>query len=212
MHIYAFGSVSRGDISYGSDIDLLAIVEGENQRFDPEVYSIYSYRRIGVLWKEGNPFAWHLALESKLVFASDSVDWIGGLGKPAAYKNCVVDCIKFRDLFHEARNSLTGDRRSEVFDLSTVFLSVRNIATCYSLGVLDRPDFSRHSAIRLPERVRLQISSVAYETIERARILTTRGYGESVTEFEARRVTAELEGIEEWMNELVERAESHERA
>ena len=57
MHIYAFGSVCRGDVLPSSDIDLLAITEGHDSRFDPNNYSIYSYNRIKELWQEGNPFA-----------------------------------------------------------------------------------------------------------------------------------------------------------
>ena len=71
MHIYIFGSICRGDLREGSDIDLLALVEGYDSRFDPDTFSVYSYSRIADLWAEGNPFAWHLFLESRLVFASD---------------------------------------------------------------------------------------------------------------------------------------------
>ncbi|WET17143.1 hypothetical protein P2W49_10480 [Yersinia intermedia] len=39
---------------------MLAIVSGRDERFNPRDYSIYSYERINELWKEGNPFAWHL--------------------------------------------------------------------------------------------------------------------------------------------------------
>jgi predicted nucleotidyltransferase len=67
MHIYAFGSLCRGEVSRNSDVDLLALVDGFDERFNPEIYSIYSYRRIEELWREGNPFAWHLSLESRLV-------------------------------------------------------------------------------------------------------------------------------------------------
>lgn len=65
MHIYAFGSICRGDVSPASDVDLLAIVDGYDERFSLDDYSIYSYDRIWEIWNEGNPFAWHLALESK---------------------------------------------------------------------------------------------------------------------------------------------------
>lgn len=73
MHIYAFGSISRGDIQADSDVDLLAIVDGFDSRFSSDTYSIYSYSRLRDLWLEGNPFAWHLSLESKLVFSSNNV-------------------------------------------------------------------------------------------------------------------------------------------
>src|SRR5579863_9114116 len=102
MHLYAFGSICRGDVSPSSDVDLLAIVEGFDERFDPNVYSIYSYQRILEIWGEGNPFAWHLAMESKLVFSTDGSDVLRSLGNPNRYKACRQDCDKFYQLFAEA--------------------------------------------------------------------------------------------------------------
>lgn len=43
MHIYAFGSICRGEVDSFSDIDMLAIVSGRDERFNPRDYSIYSY-------------------------------------------------------------------------------------------------------------------------------------------------------------------------
>jgi hypothetical protein len=209
MHIYIFGSLCRGEITIGSDVDMLALVDAEDSRFDPDLFSIYSYKRLGELWAQGNPFAWHLALESRLVFASDGMDHINRLGMPSPYRECVNDCVKFYTLFLEARESLLRDKRAMVFDLSTIFLSIRNFATCYSLGVCDHPDFSRHSAIRLPDGESVQISPGAYATIERARILTTRGYGDSIPDADCERVVAELECIAEWMLNLLERTKAH---
>jgi hypothetical protein len=210
MHIYVFGSICRGEVTVGSDVDLLALVDGHDPRFDPDSFSIYSYQRIKELWYEGNPFAWHLSLESRLVFTSDKHDFIKSLGPPATYRNCISDCEKFHALFRDARASIMADEQSKVFDLSTLFLSVRNIATCYSLGLTDHPDFSRHSALRLP-RARLPISNEAYTVLERARILCTRGFGASITQEETKLAIGELEDIERWMDGLVEEAKRNER-
>ena len=79
MHIYAFGSVCRGDVSPDSDVDLLAIVQGYDPRFSPDDYSIYSYERIRGIWAEGNPFAWHLSIESKLLYSPDGSDFLEAL-------------------------------------------------------------------------------------------------------------------------------------
>jgi hypothetical protein len=208
MHIYAFGSVCRGDVSLGSDVDLLAVVEGFDARFSPEAYSIYSYRRIQEIWDEGNPFAWHLSREAKLLFTSDATDVLRSLGSPAPYRNCSADCAKFHALFRDAMTSAQTGGTTLVFDLSTIFLSVRNIATCFSLGVLARPDFSRHSALRLGDHS-LEIPRKPYEVLERSRILCTRGYGNKVMPEEAEIACAQFPHVEKWMNRLSAEAQSH---
>src|SRR5262249_49883606 len=206
MHIYAFGSVCRGDVSFGSDVDLLVVIHGHDARFSADDYSIYSYDRILEIWQEGNPFAWHLALESKLLYSSDQADFLGSLGKPAAYSKCLQDCEKFLSLFRDARASFESQTESKVFDLSMVFLAIRNFATCFSLGILDKPDFSRSSALRL-EDFSLSIPQEAYAVLERSRILSTRAIGESITDREAQIAFGHFPRIEEWMNELLAQVE-----
>jgi hypothetical protein len=209
MHIYAFGSVCRGEVSRDSDVDLLVIGGGDASQYDPDTYSIYSPERIRDLWREGNPFAWHLSLESRLVFASDHVDFLQALGSPAPYKNCARDCERFLALFREASTSLAGGA-TRIFDLSTIFLSIRNIATCFSLGVMDRPDFSRDSARKLgPNSVPLRDNT--YRILERARILCTRGVGDRIKDDEVETTQRELDGVYDWMRKLVEKAKQNER-
>ncbi len=149
MHIYAFGSVCRGDVDISSDIDMLAIVKGYDSRFNPSDYSVYSYERIHDLWRQGNPFAWHLFLESKLVYSEDDIDHLKSIGEPSAYKSGIADCEKFREIFLSAKCSIEDSDLTEIFDLSSVFLAVRNFATCYSLHGEISPDFSRNSARNL---------------------------------------------------------------
>ena len=204
MHIYAFGSICRGEIHPNSDVDLLVIGGGDVAQYDPDIYSIYTYERIQELWREGNPFAWHLSLESRLLFSSDDQDFLQSLGKPASYSCCAQDCEKFLSLFCDARASLTHGGASRVFDLSTIFLSIRNIATCFSLGVAKRPDFSRSSALRLEQNA-VPLSAVSYQVLERARVLCTRGYGSKITDDEVGAALRELSGVYGWMRELVER-------
>jgi hypothetical protein len=202
MHIYAFGSVCRGDVLPGSDIDLLAVVQGHDPRFSPDDYSIYSYERIQEIWAEGNPFAWHLAIESRLLHSDDGCDFLKSLGKPKAYGNCLQDCEKFFALFREARASFESQADTSVFDLSMVFLAIRNFATCFSLGTLDKPDFSRSAALRLGE-FSLSMPRDAYKVMERSRILCTRAIGESVTDREAQMAFGQFSRIEEWMRGLL---------
>jgi hypothetical protein len=209
MHIYAFGSISRGDIQHDSDVDLLAIVDGFDSRFGSDTYSIYSYDRLRDLWQEGNPFAWHLSIESSLVFSSNNEDFLKSLGLPRQYSNCARDCHKFYSLFKEARASIEARKNSRVFDLSTVFLGIRNIATCYSLGNSDHPVFSRNSALCLGNSS-LVITSEAYDILLRSRILCTRGYGANITDREFQVALSQFEKINDWMALLTSQAEIYE--
>lgn len=202
MHVYAFGSVCRGEIDPQSDVDLLALVKSFDARFDPAIFSIYSYERAGELWREGNPFAWHLALESRLLYADDDIDFLNKLGTPAPYRSCRNDCVKFRSLFADARTGMSRSTGSHVFELSTVFLAVRNIATCFSLGGCGTPVFGRHAALQLGNWS-APIKKPGYDVLVRARCLSTRGVGDSLTRLEIERATEELDGIGNWMDELI---------
>lgn len=211
MHLYAFGSICRGEVVADSDIDLLALTEEKDDRFDPKKYSIYSYGRMQAMWLEGNPFSWHLALEARPLYASDGVDFLKSLGQPSIYQNCLLDCEKFYDVFRDARCSLSETDTSSIFDLSTVFLCIRNIATCYALGVLKNPDFSRHSALHLDGGLSVPVSPACYRILERSRILCTRSQGAGLSKDEMASALSTFEDIDTWMSRLVKKARDHER-
>lgn len=174
------------------------------------MYSIYSYKRIRELWKEGNPFAWHLRLESRLLFSFDGNDYLKALGSPSPYIHCVRDCQKFLALFREGYDSVVAGKPSVIFDLSTIFLSIRTFASCFSLGIRRKPDFSRNSALCLGTRS-LQLSPDSYRVLERTRILCTRGHGSNIGREEVISTVQQLDGVWEWMNKLLEEAKKHGR-
>jgi hypothetical protein len=209
MHLYAFGSVCRGDITHDSDVDLLALVSGHDARLNPAKYSIYSYAKMKTMWLKGSPFAWHLSIESRLLYSEDGSDYLRSLGTPAPYSYCLADCQKFYGVFQDALASLQESLSTKVFDLSSLFLSIRNISTCFALGVLGKALFSRHVALQLTTGFQLPISHDSYRILERARILCTRGTGVDITDSEARLVLSEGELINQWMITLVEKAERH---
>ncbi|WP_322106025.1 nucleotidyltransferase domain-containing protein [Paraburkholderia sp. J41] len=199
MHIYAFGSVCRGEIDHGSDVDLLACVNGPSPRIDPQKYSIYRYERLKTIWNEGNPFAWHLHLESKLLFSSDGTDFLDCLGKPAPYRTSLDDCEKFKQLFDRSYQELQTSPNSAVFHLSCMFLAVRNYATCHSLSV-GRPIFSRYSPLML--KPSLHIDPAAFSILTRARLLSTRGYGENIQPEEVSVAIKAAAVVPSWMETL----------
>lgn len=202
MHIYAFGSICRGEITKESDIDLLAISSNTESAMDESTFSSYSYEKIRKLWNYGNPFAWHLHLESSMVFSSDGSNFLRDLGTPSAYTNAHYDCVSFIDLFEQAKKSIDSGSNSKTFELSTAFIAARNFAICYSLQNRKTPSFSRYSAKQLGSDS-LDISDASFKTLERARLLASRGIGTEISEKDLAHAIGELPVIRLWMDKLM---------
>jgi hypothetical protein len=201
-HLYAFGSLCRGEIDELSDVDLLACVETQEEarQIDSRRFSIYTHDRIRALWNEGNPFAWHLRLESRLLFTSDGKDFLQELDAPNAYANAEQDCAKFRLLFEESHRALRSTPDSKVFHLSCIYLATRNFATCYSF-TRGRPIFSRLSPLQLETPV--PVSTDVFNVLVKARVLSTRGIGRAVTPAEVSLALQACTAIHEWMQSLM---------
>ncbi|MEA9414299.1 nucleotidyltransferase domain-containing protein [Flavobacterium sp. PL02] len=204
MHLYIFGSFCRGEIDQYSDIDLL-IIKTKNEKttaYDLNKYSIYNQDRIQDLWKEGNPFAWHLYKESNLVSSDDDTDFLKQLDEPNIYSNMENDLKKFYKLFKDSCDSVAKSKDSIDFDYSMIFLAIRNFASCYSLGHLKEYNFSRNSSLKLNDDS-LIISDNCYSILEKSRILSTRGIGNNLIEEEYQLVLSELNIVENWFNKLI---------
>lgn len=199
-HFYAFGSICRGEVDRSSDIDLLSCITGANSQIDTEKFSVYQHDRLRELWSEGNPFAWHLYLESRLLFASDGIDFLAALGAPTAYQAGIADCAKFAQLFSESLSQLSDTRVSATFNLSCIFLSARNFATCYSLWQ-GQPVFSRRSPLMI--NAPLNISDKAFSILSRARVLSTRGFGEALSNEDVMLAVEAAPSIQAWMTRLL---------
>jgi len=199
-HFYAFGSICRGEVDKSSDVDLLACVSSPNSDIDTARFSVYQHDRLMQLWAEGNPFAWHLHLESRLLFASDGADFIGSLGAPANYRAGAADCEKFADLFRESFKSLSETRVSATFNLSCMFLATRNFATCFSLWQ-GQPVFSRRSPLMISPS--LNVDAAAFDVLSRARVLSTRGYGNPLTDADVMLAMEAAPAIQAWIASLL---------
>ncbi|NNH37184.1 nucleotidyltransferase domain-containing protein [Acinetobacter terrae] len=204
MYIYAFGSICRGEIDFYSDVDLIAISEDQSKlsELDPNKFSIYSEERLKEYWEIGNPFAWHLHKESKLIFSSDGNDLIKVWGKPSNYSNGLNDLIKFQNIFLDSIHQIELTRDSFLFDISTIFLSIRNFATCYSLAN-GKINFHRNSALKLDNKS-IQIDMESYRMLEAARLLATRGVGEFPNEYGLSRIINSFQIIDDWMRLLLD--------
>lgn len=199
--LYAFGSITRGEIDTRSDTDVLVITD----EFDPEIpterYSVYSTRRIRELWEEGNPFAWHLNKESVLLYSSDCTSFLESLGPPEVYRNADADCKKFLALFLGAREESEKYNGSIVFEFSNIFLAMRNYATCFSLGYRNHYNFSRRSALEMGEHS-VPIDGSAFDVLERSRILSTRGFGDALTDKDKSLALESLDIACDWFDKL----------
>lgn len=201
MHIYAFGSVTRGEVTPDSDVDLLALVDKDEGNFVHDAYSVYTYDRILELWREGNPFSWHLHCESKLVFSSDNANFLENIGCPNEYSSYDSDFNKFYRLMHESIKELNNSTNSVVFELSNLFLAIRNISICYTLEHYAKPIFSRHAALMLNDQS-IALPKEVYQILERARILCTRGRGDNLSEHEVSLVRPHFPYMLSWANRL----------
>lgn len=209
MYIYLFGSLCRGEIDEFSDIDLLAIIgsdENINTQLDTQKFSIYKEKRMAEIWKEGNPFAWHLFQESKLIYSDNGEDIMRNWGEPSPYTNMESDLKKFSTLFYDSLESINSSEHSDIFDLSMLFLSIRNFASCYSLGALNKFNFSRKSALNLKTN-KLKISNESFSILERARILSTRGSGKLITDLEKKIVLKETDTVSDWFQLILQKYE-----
>ncbi|OYX26007.1 MAG: hypothetical protein B7Z06_06360, partial [Flavobacteriales bacterium 32-35-8] len=166
---------------------------------------IYNRRRIEEIWKEGNPFSWHLFSESKLIFSTNGKNLMKDLGKPKSYQNLKTDLNKFADLYQTSKQSLLNSTNSTDFELSMIFLAIRNFATCYSLGILNWLNFSRRSALHLGEDS-IRISKSSFELLEQSRILSTRGLGKVVSQQELNEIITELYLIDNWFINLLNKS------
>lgn len=204
MYIYAFGSICRGEIDFYSDVDLIAISKNKSEllELDPNKFSLYSENRLREYWSIGNPFAWHLYKESKLIFSSHGNDFLQNLGEPSKYSNGLCDLLKFKNIFLESVEQIKRTHDSFLFDISTIFLSIRNFATCYSLAY-GKINFHRNSALNLGKKS-IPISKENYKLLEAARLLATRGVGEFPDEADSSRLIACFEEIDDWMRLLLD--------
>lgn len=205
-NVYIFGSLVRGEIDQYSDVDLLIVSDESMQNIDPNKYSIYTPKRIKQLYAEGNPFAWHLYYESKLVFSSGQ-DFLLSLGRPANYTNCKSDLLKFKKLFEDSTASINKDDFSIIFDLAMIFLAIRNFAACYSLGIYEKPIFSRATFEKLHDYP-LKLDDEIKELLMMSRISSTRGIEYSIENKSLSLLKLNLDKIENWFNEILVHYES----
>ena len=114
---------------------------------------------------------------------------------PNNYKNITIDFEKFKTIYIESVNNFMKGKNI-VFNLSCIFLALRNISTCYSLAC-NKPIFSRRSPLLIDHPI--QIEKSIFHILESARILSTRGIGERINQEMILKVKNNIKYIDIWI-------------
>lgn len=172
--IYLFGSLTRGEVSSDSDIDILVVPDPNHEPYQyPGDWSVYSRSTIASYYAEGRLFAWHLYLEAKCVHSASNIPWLASLGQPTAYRTAASDIDSLATLLQYSIREIRNGTASLVFELGLVYTAVRDIAMCASWSQLNRPCFSRRAPYLLP--VRCPLEENVYNVAMTARHCSTRG-------------------------------------
>jgi hypothetical protein len=171
--IYAFGSVTRGDVSPTSDVDILVLDDiPSNSRF-PRDWSVYSRSVVANYYKSGRLFAWHLHLEAVLLHPTGGGGFLAKLGAPSRYTTATDDIADLRVLLSGSLDEIRRGSLSQVYELGLVYTALRDVAMSASWQLLGRPSFSRYAPYEITPPCPLP--RPAYETAMKARHASTRG-------------------------------------
>lgn len=187
LSVFLFGSAARGDSDALSDTDVLAIVKNNAGKVpeaavkahlpgiagEPTI-SWYGYNRLKAMFDAGELFAWHIFLESKVIF--EAVDIFSRLGTPKHYTRASEDISAFFSTLRDVPGQLKSARYNAVYEFGIMYVCVRNIAMSASWHLRPRPDFSRMSPFNLGKEVPLcPLSKEEYERSMSCRMASQRG-------------------------------------
>jgi hypothetical protein len=144
--LYIFGSITRGEVSLTSDVDILVIPLGPQRRESyPDQWSVYSAQVVESYYRLGRLFAWHLHLEAKCLYSPTADNLLSRLGPPAPYTTYREDIDDLESIMNEALSEIRRGTNSLVYELGIVHTAVRDIAMSASWKLLGVPTFSRNS-------------------------------------------------------------------
>ena len=149
--IYIFGSTVRGESAIDSDIDVLAIPsDGETASSYPPTWSVYSRDTLADYFAQGRLFAWHLYLESRVVFSASDRPWLQSIGAPAEYTTAKTDIETLGGLLRRSVSEIKKGTPSLVYEMGLIYTAVRDIAMSASWKLMGKPCFSRRAPYLLP--------------------------------------------------------------
>lgn len=171
--IYAFGSVTRGDVSPTSDVDILVVDDTPSSSRFPRDWSVYSKAVVSNYYKAGRLFAWHLHLQAVLLHPAGGGGFLAQLGAPARYTTAADDIAELRVLLCSSIDEIRRCSPNQIYELGLVYTSLRDVAMSASWQLLGRPSFSRYAPYEINPPCPLPL--FAYETAMKSRHASTRG-------------------------------------
>jgi len=201
VELHVFGSIIRGEIHPNSDIDVLAIPVSLGLNVAPKSWSVYSKDTLSTYFREGKLFAWHLYLESKLIYSPLNTPFLSSLGAPASYRNAISDIETLTKILESSINELASNTPNVVFELGLVYTAIRDIAMSASWHMLSKPSFSSNSPYLLP--LECPLPKDHYNMARLARHISTRGGGPKLNpDFHSAAASVITAPIRDWANQL----------
>lgn len=155
-----FGSTSRGDYDFRSDIDLLIVIDdcdedifvnikktfAETLEIPPDWISLYMRSTMEKMREYGSYFLWHLKLEGNILFSRTGF-LEGLLSNLPSYDRVEDDLNDYLQISKDIEESLKSDIVILEYELAVLASLVRNtcIAFCFLYG---KPRFGRVSPIK----------------------------------------------------------------
>jgi len=193
-----FGSQSRGDASYGSDIDVAvfthaksieSLIETKRQislAVQPNVFfSVYSLKTVECMALDGSLFLWHLKREGRVLFQRSG--WVDGLLlriEPYSPAKALRDISTFESVLGDIGLALKDGHSTLLFEAATLFSILRSLGMIVSMSI-GLPNFGRWEPICRIKALMgssFALSASDLDVLHSARLLYGRGFAGDVSE------------------------------
>lgn len=167
--IYIFGSILTGDVDAGSDVDVLVVTDRSDSTRYPADWSVYSATRLRELFERGTLFAWHLHLESELVYPAQGPDIVHGFGQPAPYHpNAAREIRALREIASTAMDEIAAGTPSWIYERGMLYVALRDTAMAAS-SVLGEFCFSKRAPLKVATSTEFPLTDAEYDHLMECR-------------------------------------------
>lgn len=217
LELRLFGSHAAGRQDEFSDVDVLAHFCADARPSQEEIQDFarlvtgvdadctaISDERLSEIMNGGSLFAWHLHLESRQIWVSETYG-LCALGPPPNYSRFTEDATNFANLLRGISLQVRGSSPFELcFEAGLAYLAIRNIAMCACLALTKTPDFTRNAPYsRSLQTVQpLQVAVDLYQRMSAARLWSQRCVG-MPPELTIGEVAAAVEAAVAWTDHLL---------